>query len=209
MRHLRLLPEASPPENDSQERPLGEMEFQSEPQSEPQTESQRDPVLEERCHQLLRRAGCTSLRIQVIWNSRMRTTAGSACWKSKRLSLNPVLRDISTDEVQRTLLHELAHFLAQHRAGRRRIPPHGAEWKEACADLGIPGESRCHNLPLPRSKRTAKYFYVCPHCGQSLERVRAPQRAVACLKCCKAFNHGRYHERFRFVRVAPPNNAAA
>src|ERR1700687_2873461 len=41
------------------------------------------------------------------------------------------------DEIERTLRHELAHLLAQFRVGRRRIAPHGAEWRRACRDLGI------------------------------------------------------------------------
>jgi predicted SprT family Zn-dependent metalloprotease len=41
------------------------------------------------------------------------------------------------DEIDRTLRHELAHLLAQFRVGRRRIAPHGPEWRIACRDLGI------------------------------------------------------------------------
>src|ERR1700730_17806348 len=52
------------------------------------------------------------------------------------------------DEIDRTLRHELAHLLAQFRAGRRRISPHGEEWRQACHDLGIGDEVRCHNLPF-------------------------------------------------------------
>ena len=43
-------------------------------------------------------------------------------------------RGIVCDEVDRTLRHELAHLLAQWRVGRRRIAPHGKEWRQACRD---------------------------------------------------------------------------
>ena len=71
------------------------------------------------------------------WNARMRTTAGVAVASRWEIWLNPALRGISPHEVERTLLHELAHLLAQHRVGRRRIAPHGQEWRQACQDLGI------------------------------------------------------------------------
>src|SRR6266446_8423633 len=75
----------------------------------------------------------------------------------KRSSLTTVCGSVSEknewhgmarDEVDRTLRHELAHLLAQFRVGRRRIAPHGPEWREACRDLGIADEARCHNLPF-------------------------------------------------------------
>src|SRR4029453_15068664 len=125
LRHLRLLPDAAT----NGERPrLGRLE--------------RDPLLEKLCRQLLRAASCPELDLTVEWNPRLRTTAGLACWRTRTISLNPKLIEVSPSEVQRTLRHELAHFLAQHRAGRRHISAHGAEWRQACRDLGIPNEAR-------------------------------------------------------------------
>ncbi len=102
----------------------------------------RDFILEKLSRQLLRAANC-DVDVAVVWNARLRTTAGLACWRTKTVSLNPKLIDVSPDEVQRTLRHELAHFLAQYRAGRARIAPHGSSGK-ACRDLGIPARG-----PLP------------------------------------------------------------
>ena len=145
----------------------------------------------------------------VRWNPRLRTTAGLACWRTKTISLNPKLVEISPGEVQRTLRHELAHFLAQHRAGRVRIAAHGPEWREACRDLGIARESRCHNLPFKRSRHERKHFYACRECGTTLARVRPVKKRVACLRCCRKHNAGRYDERYRFVQVAAPDRLAA
>jgi SprT protein len=147
--------------------------------------------------------------VTVEWKPRLRTTAGLACWRTKTISLNPKLIEVSPSEVQRTLRHELAHFLAQHRAGRRHISAHGAEWRQACSDLGIPNESRCHNLPLKRVRLERKYFYACRECGTTLARVHAMKRRVACLKCCRRHNEGKYHERFRFIPVPAPDRLAA
>lgn len=184
-------------------------EKKSPPPHKAKPATRRELLLEALAAELLRAAGCNDLKVEVYWNSRLRTTAGLASWRDHAIYLNPRLMDVSQDEVQRTLRHELAHFLAQHRAGRRRIAAHGAEWKRACADLGIPRESRCHDLPFKRAKVARRYFYACPECGTQLARVRPLKRRVACLRCCRAHNHGQYHDRFRFVPIEPPKSIAA
>lgn len=161
-------------------------------------------MLEKWSARLLRECGVRGLQVRVVWNSRLRTTAGLACWHSKTITLNPALLEIAPAEVQRTLRHELAHLVAQYRAGRRHISPHGPEWRQACRDLGIPREPRCHDLPFKRIRHERKYFYVCRACGTRVARVRPFQRPSACLKCCRKHNGGKYHPDFRFVPIAPP-----
>lgn len=168
-----------------------------------------DPLLQDFANQLLVAAGCRGLSVAVFWNPSLRTTAGMASWKERRIILNPKLVEVSAAEVQRTLRHELAHLLAQHRAGRRRVDAHGPEWKQACADLGIPNEARCHALPFKKRKVQRKYFYACPECATVLARVLPLRRKVACVKCCRKFNGGVYQERFRFKPVEPPVEIAA
>jgi SprT protein len=169
----------------------------------------REPLLEQLSQQLLQDAGCHGLEVQVAWSTRLRTTAGLATWHKRAIYLNPRLMEVSQEEVQRTLRHELAHFLAQYRAGRKRIAAHGPEWKQACADLGIPDESRCHDLPFKRTKMERRHFYACRECGTQLARVRPLKRRVACLKCCRRHNSGRYHDNFRFVQIPAPEKMAA
>lgn len=192
LRHLRLLPDSS--------------EITA-PRPKP-AHGHRDFILEKLSRQLLRAAGC-DVEVAVVWNSRLRTTAGLACWQTKTISLNPKLIEISPNEVQRTLRHELAHILAQFRVGRVRIAPHGQEWRDACRDLGIARESRCHDLPFKRTRIERKYFYECRECRTTLARVRPVKRRVACIKCCRKHNGGRYDERFRFIQIAPPERLAA
>ena len=144
-------------------------------------------------------------RVRVRWNPRMRSTAGTAHAAQALITLNPRLRAFGDAEVDRTLRHELAHLLAHHRAGRRRISAHGSEWQQACRDLGLADEKRCHDLPLPRREMIARHFYQCPHCTTVLRRVRPLRAKSACLACCRRHNRGRYAERFRFAKVpAPP-----
>jgi SprT protein len=141
--------------------------------------------------------------VNVKWNARLRSTAGYAHYPSWVIELNPRLSDFE-GQVERTLKHELAHLIAYHRAGRRRIEPHGDEWRMACAQLGIPGESARHQLPLPRSQMTRKLTYQCPNCGFLLHRVRPMRRATACLHCCNQFSGGRYDARFKFSLISSP-----
>jgi len=134
--------------------------------------------------------------LRVEWNSRLQTAAGRADYRQKLISLNPRLAE-HPEEIDRTLRHELAHFLAQFRAGRRRISPHGPEWQQACCDLGIAGEKRCHTLPFPAKRQRPRFIYRCPNCRRDFPRARKLKRTVACLACCRAHNRGEFDVRFR------------
>ena len=167
-------------------------------------------VLLDSARALLRAAGATALaeRVRVEWDSRLRTTAGLAFPGRSLVRLNPRLRAFDDAEIQRTLRHELAHLLAHERVGRRKIAPHGAEWRRACGDLGLPDEKRTHDLPLPRRVIARRHHYRCPACGVALARVHPLRRGSACLRCCRAHSRGRYDARFRFERTAPPAEGA-
>jgi SprT protein len=158
----------------------------------------RDPDLETQARQLLRSfgAGRIATKLRVEWNSRLKTAAGHADYRQKLISLNPRLVERPA-EIDRTLRHELAHILAQSREGRRRISPHGPEWRQACRDLGIADEKRCHTLPFPAKRYAPRFIYRCPNCRRDFPRVRKIKRTVACLACCRAHNGGEFDVRFR------------
>ncbi len=160
------------------------------------------PELEGQCRQLLLNLGIATATelVQVHWNPRLRSTAGYARYPSWRIELNPRLTAFD-GQVDRTLKHELAHLVAYHRAGRRRIEPHGREWRQACADLGIPDEPAHHCLPLPRFRQHRPHSYQCPVCCVVVNRVRPFKRSTACLACCRKFAGGRFDERFKFVKL--------
>ena len=163
----------------------------------------RDAQLEATARELLISVGATALvpLVRVEWHPRLRTAAGRADYNRKVISLNPRLRSHGVEEIDRTLRHELAHLLAHFRAKRRRIPPHGAEWRQACRDLGIADEQRCHTLPFPIQRRTRRLLYRCPSCAREFPRVRRIRRAVACLACCRAQNRGQFDARFKLRLV--------
>ena len=161
------------------------------------------PDLEETARALLRGIGCTKLadQVKVRWHSRLRTTAGQAYYAKCLVRMNPKLLQSGMEEVDKTLRHELAHLVARARTEQRRIEPHGPEWRQACRELGMPDEKRCHDLPLPRARQRSRHRYRCPHCQRDYDRVRPFRRAVACLECCRAHTRGHYDERFRLVKV--------
>ena len=154
----------------------------------------RDFALEAKARELLEALDASELAraVHVEWNARLFSAAGRADFRRTRVSLNPRLREHDAGEIDRTLRHELAHLLAQFRVGRRRLSPHGVEWRKACRDLGIGDESRTHALPFPVQRRTRRYLYQCPRCGKDFPRVRRIRRAVACLDCCRKFNRGQF-----------------
>ena len=162
----------------------------------------QDVDLERKARELLRisGAGRIATEIRVEWNPRLKTCAGRADYRSRLISLNPLLIHHPA-EIDRTFRHELAHILAQFRAGHRRMLPHGIEWQQACRDLGVADEKRCHNLPFPASERARPYLYKCQNCKRDFPRVRRIKGAVACLACCRAHNGGEFDARFRLRLV--------
>tara|TARA_R110002096_G_scaffold87663_5_gene201041 strand:+ start:169 stop:813 length:645 start_codon:yes stop_codon:yes gene_type:complete len=142
-------------------------------------------------------------RVSVDWNRRMRTAAGRAFYQTDQIELNPKLQKLPEDrrdrEIFGTFLHELAHLISFARAEGQRIQPHGPEWKQACRDLGIPDEDRCHSLDFEPRKVKRRFAYQCKACGSIVERVRKLKRAVACYDCCRAHSGGSYDDRFRLV----------
>ena len=169
----------------------------------------RDLELEKKAQEMLQALSAAELAssVHVEWNARLFSAAGRADFRRKLVSLNPRLHEHDAAEIDRTLRHELAHLLAQFRAGRRRVAPHGAEWRKACQDLGIGDESRTHALPFPIQRRSRRFLYECPRCGKEFPRVRRIKRAVACLDCCRKLNRGKFDPSAQ-LRLVPDAKSA-
>ena len=165
------------------------------------TEEGSDEDLTSLAKELSKSLGLNRLakRVTVTWNPRLKTTAGRAFRQSALIELNPRLTQVDLVEIDRTLRHELAHLVSYARAGRKKIEAHGQEWRQACVDLGIPGEKRCHDLPFEGFRQRRKWAYECPSCGHILERVRRVKTAAACYRCCREHNRGNYDSRFRLL----------
>jgi SprT protein len=188
---------------DESVRPAGKMPADPTAETAVPRLSGQDTDLELKARELLLASGAGRIagEVRVEWNTRLKSCAGRADYRRKLILLNPRLHEHGAAEIERTFRHELAHLLAQFRAGRRRIQPHGNEWREACQDLDIGDEKRCHNLPLPTSERARRFLYKCPNCQRDFARARRIRRAIACLACCTAHNGGQFDPRFRLRLV--------
>lgn len=165
----------------------------------------RDTMFEELCKALIIGINADykswASKIQVYWNPKMRTTLGIAKYDELSIGLSPQLWNISTEEVQRALRHELAHLLAwKTRNKKEPFQNHGIEWKEACNALGIKGEKVFHDFPqIKRRKQHRKYKYICPVCKTALYRVRPiAKKLLACKACCVKHANGVYTQVYQF-----------
>lgn len=166
----------------------------------------KDEKLTVRAGELARGLGLRELgrKVTVVWNARMRSSAGRATWPDAVVMLNPKLRELGgKGEIERTFLHELAHLVtfARYHGTRRRVQPHGREWQMACAELGIPGESATHSLPLPRRRQRKKFFYRCPGCGEVFGRVRRLRGEASCRACGEKAGRRGFCRQFRLEEV--------
>src|SRR4028118_1562587 len=97
----------------------------------------------------------------------------------------------SSDEAVREILkHEMIHLWLHV----QNLPSgHTAEFRAKARSLGQPRTR--HEIALPTPK--AGWIYSCIHCRSEFPRRRRYGRTVACARCCKQFNGGKFHERFR------------
>jgi SprT protein len=164
-----------------------------------------DDRLSSKIRHLLEKLACPGMaaKAYVRWNKKLTSTAGTACVRTGRVDLNPQVIRFGKEQIRRILRHEVAHLAAHERAGRRgmRLQTHGPEWRLACEELGIGGESAYHDLPLRSRVMEPKFFYQCPWCLKVVKRVRKYARCTACYDCCKAYSNGVYDPRFKFQRL--------
>lgn len=129
---------------------------------------------------------------------RARTRLGCCSWGpsgGKRISISrPFAEAYGWALMEDVVRHEIAHALDVD--GRRRTD-HGPRWKAWARRCGA-DPTRLYDggeeVRLP-----PKYVAVCPACGDQSEYYRKPRHASACSDCCKRYNRGRYHPRFRLV----------
>jgi SprT protein len=144
-------------------------------------------------------------RIIVKWSNRYTNCMGKAHYRGPTdmtvTFSGPLWPRASADERRQTIIHEACHIIArykhQHLGGKRRIQPHGWEWKQAMTRAGV-APKRCHNVDTTGLGRKREQFeyecgcmthmvgkirhrrmqlegrrYFCVKCGSSIRRKRA------------------------------------
>jgi len=147
---------------------------------------------------------------EVKWSRQLTRAAGSIDVRRRLIKLSvPLLIDAyatgaagagfeicgvrchdSQTALREILKHELIHlWLFVH--GR----PHGhtAEFRAKARAVGQPKTRHGIALPVPKSG----WLYHCPSCGVESPRRRRYGRPVACGRCCKKHNGGKFDARFQ------------
>lgn len=117
-----------------------------------------------------------------------KTRLGACHHRTQTISLSRHYAELNEPaEVMDTVLHEIAHALTPGGG-------HGARWKKVAAELGARpvarADARSVVSPAPR------WIASCPACDASISRYRRPSTALACARCCRRFNGGRFDRRF-------------
>lgn len=132
-------------------------------------------------------------------SSRMTSSAGR-CYPDTGIIRLATLyhRDHGIDEALLVLKHELAHWAARWRYGRR-IAPHGGEFRLVAHELDPRITITCP--PFAQRERAQRRFWhmACPRCRRTYRRARRDK--VACRHCCDAYAGGQYDRRFRLVVI--------
>lgn len=121
-------------------------------------------------------------------NSKHRFGCCHCSEKKISLSRNLVLLNDEA-KVKDTILHEIAHALLPSKYH------HNFLWKEKCIEIGC-APKRCYDnkdVNVPKGC----YVLYCPNCKNEHRQFKHPHEGVACGKCCKDFNNGRYSEKFK------------
>jgi len=121
--------------------------------------------------------------IKIEFSNRLRVTAGVAIVREKKIKLNKrmfVLYDNDGKELEKTLLHELAHIIDYWKNYAEKESSysgnyHGLSWKIIMLKMGLKPK-KYHNLPVSNYKR-----YCNPSCranGMTLSEIQA-KRAIS------------------------------
>lgn len=119
---------------------------------------------------------------------------GQCDYRNRTISLSKPLTQINPhSEVLDTLLHEIAHALAGHKAG------HGSQWRAVARRIGCDAK-RTHSAAIPE----LRYYMECPMCHHKSPRARKTKTRKACGKCCRKYSGGKFDSRFEMFWVDNP-----
>ena len=92
--------------------------------------------------------------VEVVFNSRLQTTAGRARLRRLQIELNPHLLERFPKAIDRVLAHEAAH-LATWLVHGEDVAQHGSEWRAMMRAIGQSADVT-HDLPVDDLRRGAQ-----------------------------------------------------
>lgn len=115
---------------------------------------------------------------------------GVTIYSTRTIRLSAPLTELGDEaQVRNTILHEIAHVLAGHKAG------HGPEWRARARAIGCDAQRAAPG----REVTPPKWFLTCKTCGVRDGRMRRSTGNKACFACCTQHNNGRFDARFLMV----------
>jgi SprT protein len=92
----------------------------------------------------------------------------------QQIRYNPYIFDkYFTDNLANTVPHEVAHFVVNALYGRRRVQPHGAEWRAVMQRLGAEPSVTCrYDLGGIPQRRQRRFEYNCGCNTHAMSAVR-------------------------------------
>lgn len=124
-----------------------------------------------------------SEHLPTFWSVKLlnaKRTLGYCDYRNNRIVLSRSWMEVlPDDEVRDTILHEIAHAQAGHKAG------HGSEWRRIASNLGA-NPDRCYEGGA-ELKEEPPWVATCKN-GHRITAYRAPQVVQACGKCGRAFS---------------------
>lgn len=125
----------------------------------------------------------------IVELDRSKRRFGQCRYGPKVIGLSETLVSLNSwERVRRTALHEIAHAIAFVRYGASQH--HNYRWQQICAEIGIPGESRCYD-PERDGTVTVPYKYriLCLKCNEVVgyrDRKRREMAERCVSNCCKS-----------------------
>ncbi len=111
---------------------------------------------------------------------------GVCKYRRKVIGLSRALTELNdAEKVRDTILHEIAHAIAGHKAG------HGPEWKKVCLQIGAKPE-RCYStaeVVMP----PMRYYAKCGACGKEFQKARLHKKEAR--RSCKCQEGKNWNDR--------------
>jgi predicted SprT family Zn-dependent metalloprotease len=133
-------------------------------------------------------------------STRMTSSAGRCYPDTGEIKLASLYhRDHGLDATLMVLKHELAHWAARWRYGRR-IAPHGREFRAVAHELDPRITITCPPFAAKERAQRRTWLMQCPRCRKRYTRGRRDK--VACRNCCENYAGGKYDRRFKLAVVS-------